>query len=699
MANSSAGDGASSDKPLTLGDLLTLCWRRRYAAGTMGILVAISVLVYTMRITPLYQADASLAVDRGRRAMDPQVDIETGRVEYGFLNTERDRLLASPVLEKTLEDTELGTMEPYTSAEDPVATLRDRITVTTSRDSYVIDVSLRDERGDMAQRALHRLIDNYLARKNIRRVERASGVLEWLNREIADTRTRLQRARDAERSFRDLHSILSIDPEGNRHAVRLTELDMKRVALEQELAGSHAVIQQIQAAMVAAEQSEQDIALLRIERINRHPVVVEQQQLLYELRDRFVLVKQKFLSEHPRAIEIREQIQAKEQHLHEAIQMARSALESTYHELQLQIIEIDTAIAAESGLLNTYRDHLIGLQARLQEVDTQQDMLDRLLKKQTEEQVASTLEAGAIEVIHPPKVGVHPVNIKRPLFAAAALLLGTVAAVAFALILEVMDRRVRSAEVAQEISGLAPFGMVPFSQDLAKVAGSGSYNNYLFLSEAFRHMRASLFLSQKQQAGRCLVLAFTSASSGDGKSTVALGFARAVASTGKRVLLVDGDLRKPTLHRRLDLEVERGFSFLLVGEADVEPLHEVEQNMDFLGVGVMPPNPAELLHGPAFTKALERWRQDYDMVVFDTPPVALVSDALLVGDQADRVLLVVRDHKTHKTALRQAMNGLNVLGDKLIGFVFNAERADQRHYGYGHYINLQDETLGSDDDK
>ncbi|MFW5830173.1 MAG: hypothetical protein ACOCXA_07925 [Planctomycetota bacterium] len=119
----------ATDKPLTLGDLLAVCWRRRYAAGTIGILVAISVIVYTMRITPLYEASASLAVDRGRRALDPQVDVETGRVEYGFLNTERDRLLASSVLEQTLADTELGTMEPYASAEDPVAILRDRITV------------------------------------------------------------------------------------------------------------------------------------------------------------------------------------------------------------------------------------------------------------------------------------------------------------------------------------------------------------------------------------------------------------------------------------------------------------------------------------------------------------------------------------------------------------------------------------------
>ncbi len=180
------------------------------------------------------------------------------------------------------------------------------------------------------------------------------------------------------------------------------------------------------------------------------------------------------------------------------------------------------------------------------------------------------------------------------------------------------------------------------------------------------------------------MLVITSSGPGEGKSTVSTRLAIALSAAGAKVLLVDADLRKPTLHKQLGDERERGLSYLLAGEDGIEPAATDHPNLDFLPVGVRPPNPSELLHSPALATAIARWRSSYDYVLIDSPPLGLVSDALSVGELADGVLLVVRDRVTTKATLRLVLDRLSPLRARVLGLVFNAEQLDSAGYGY-HY--------------
>jgi capsular exopolysaccharide synthesis family protein len=148
------------------------------------------------------------------------------------------------------------------------------------------------------------------------------------------------------------------------------------------------------------------------------------------------------------------------------------------------------------------------------------------------------------------------------------------------------------------------------------------------------------------------------------------------------VLLVDADLRRPTLQKQFGENSERGFSFLLAGEPDISPVHTSYQNLDFLSVGVRPPNPSELLHSTALPTALARWKLQYDYIIVDSPPVGLVSDALVVGELADGVILVVRDRVTAKSSLLLSLDRLAPIRSKMLGMIFNAEYAEGAGYGY-----------------
>jgi len=675
---------AFDSHPLTLTDLLGTCWRRRWLCAAVFVVVAATVILTTFRITPQYEASATLAVERGRKAVDFQYDPTSNSVEFSFINTHRDMLTANPVLEQTLATSDLMQNKIYADVEDPVKLLKERVKVTTRRDSWIITVALRDEDPDRAYKALKALLDAYTANQTAQKSERASGALTFLSTSVDTARTRLEDARHKEYEFRREHSIVSGAAENSLVSQRIDLLNKERATLDQQMAESHALMQQFKNADQAAAPAARLAALLRIEPVGRHPVVVEQQQQLFTVEDEAQTLSQKYGERHPRMLEAQDKILAKRHRLTETVAQARSSVETQYQKLKLQYDELMVRTTDAQKELNQYRADLSNFQALETETKSREEMFNRLLTRMGEEEVASRLDAKQVVQIDPPKTDLRPVNIRKTLFAAGALAAGLVAAVLAALGAEALDRRVRGAAATQELTGLPLLGQLPFVPGLLPLGKGGDPEHPAMLAEAYRALRAALRLTRSSPTGS-RVLVITSSGPGEGKSTVCTRLAIALAAAGAKVLLVDADLRKPTLHKQLGDDRERGLSYLLAGEEGIEPAASDHPRLDVLPVGVRPPNPSELLHSPALATAIARWRTSYDYVLLDSPPLSLVSDALSVGELADGVLLVVRDRVTAKGTLRLVLDRLLPLRAKVLGLVFNAEQFDSAGYGGYNY--------------
>lgn len=680
----SEAPNSADSHPLTLTDLLETCWRRRWLCVAVFVVVAATVILATFRITPLYEATATLAVERGRKAVDFQYDPSSNSVEFGFLNTHRDMLTAGPVLEQTLSTTDLLQTPAYTRSTDVTKLLKERIKVTTRRDSWIITVALRDEDPERARNALEMLLKAYTANQTTQKSERASGALTFLSTSVDTARGRLEEARRKETDFRREHSIVSGAAENSLVSQRIDLLNKERAMLDQQIAEAHALQRQFADADRLNEPAERLKALLRIELVGRHPVVVEQQQQLFAAEDEAQALSQKYGQLHPRMIEAQELITARRQRLSETVAQARASVETQHQKLKLQYDELMVRTSEAQKELNEYRANLASFQALESETKSREEMFNRLLTRMGEEEVASRLDAKQVVQIDPPKTDQHPVNIRKTLFAAGALAAGLVAAVLAALAAEALDRRVRGAAATQELTGLPLLGQLPFVPGLLPLGKGGDPEHPAILAEAYRALRAALRLTRSDPHGS-RVLVITSSGPGEGKSTVSTRLAIALAAAGAKVLLVDADLRKPTLQKQFGDNRERGLSYLLAGEEGVEPAASEHQRLDILPVGVRPPNPSELLHSPALASAIARWRTTYDYVLLDSPPLGLVSDALSVGELADGVLLVVRDRVTTKGTLRQVLDRLQPLRAKVLGMVFNAEQIDSAGYGGYNY--------------
>ena len=658
--------------PLTFRDLAATVWRRRASTLTIAAVVAVIVLIMAARITPLYEAESALTVERGRQAVDFAANPEFGKIEISLLNTQRELLLSSPVLERAIASGAFASNPAYAEG-DAAALLRSRLKVSTDRESWVIKVVLRDEDPERARAGLTAVTDAFLAAESQRIAGRTRGAVDFLGQQVELARTELERVRAAEKAFRVEHAIQSTSADNNHLSLRLNGMIAQRIDLQRQLAAAQAQVDQIEQAGRLAESDQRRLALLKVPAVGGNSLVIEQQQQFYALTGLKEQLAQTYLAKHPRMLEVESQLTGKAAQLDEAQAIAMASARTLAQTLAFQLKDTDERILRTEGELATYRSDLLSLAALGEDIASRQRIYDQLVARLHEEEVASRLDASPVTVMNPAKASVVPANISRRLAVALAGLAGLVAAAASALALESLDRRVRGPEQVTTITGLPVLGTVPRVAALPVLGRGGDPSQPPVLAEAYRGLRTAIHLSSRQEGCRCLVV--TSSTPGEGKSTVATRLAISLAAAGARVLLVDADLRKPTLHHQLGEHGERGLSFLLAGYTGIEPLGTSYANLDFLGVGVRPPNPGELLHSPGLELLVERSRPHYQYIVIDTPPLSEAADALVVSEHADSIVLVVRDRVTIKSALRTALARAIPIRDKLVGVVLNADGA------------------------
>jgi tyrosine-protein kinase Etk/Wzc len=289
-----------------------------------------------------------------------------------------------------------------------------------------------------------------------------------------------------------------------------------------------------------------------------------------------------------------------------------------------------------------------------------------------------------------------PVRPKKSMIMAMAAALGLLCGIAFAFTRNAFFRGIRSPQEVEAHTGLSVYSTIPLSpaqETFARNAAARRPGLHLLAwqmpndaaVESLRSLRTALqFAMLDADNNRVLV---TGATPGVGKSFVSSNFAVILASAGKRVLLIDADLRKGHLNHYFGVARERGLSDLIAGSVTIADAvrRELVPNLDLLTTGVLPPNPAELMMSAAFAHVLEELSRNYDVVILDTPPVLVAADTVGIAPQAATVLLVARAGVTQIGELQESAKRLSHAGRTVGGVLFNAIDLSQRHYGsYGY---------------
>jgi len=373
---------------------------------------------------------------------------------------------------------------------------------------------------------------------------------------------------------------------------------------------------------------------------------------------------------------------------HTALQAAvRASLESLQHRLDSFETEIENL-----------RAHLLtfpGKETRIAQLEIERDILQDtysyLLGQYQQAQLQEATISHYVEILDgaspPGRIGT---GLREKVI--LGLLVGLILGLGGAFFLEYLDQTIKSSADVERVVGVPVLGLVPLESSFVGKS-NGSKQPVVAVSklshedpavEAFRSLRTNVTFVAAESPIQ--LLAVTSPGPGEGKSTTTVNLAVALAQSASKVLLVDGDLRRPVVHRTFQLIVEPGLTDILVGKATVRETvrTEIVPNLDVLPSGPRPPNPSELLGSNAMKQFIAEVRHDYDYIVMDTPPTLPVTDSTVIGAAADAMIIVLKSGETEEQAAQRTLAQLRRVHTRIAGVVLNGVSARHEQY-YSYY--------------
>lgn len=383
------------------------------------------------------------------------------------------------------------------------------------------------------------------------------------------------------------------------------------------------------------------------------------------------------------------QVAALDRQIQHAAELVRR---SVYAEYQATAAA-EASLAQQVGLLKgqtlTEQDRTVQYSLLAREADTNRQVYDGLLQRYKELNASAGISLSNISVVDPAEVpgGPSSPNLMKNLV--MALLIGVGLAAVIVFVKDQFDDAIRVPEDVETKLGLSLLGVIPRSHRDEPEDSLADPKSPI--SESYNSLRGSLLYSTSE--GLPQVMLFTSAQSSEGKTTSSFAVASGLARMGKRVLLIDADLRRPSLHRRIDYSNERGLSTLLTSADDLASAIQRSgvDGLDLLTSGAIPPSPTELLSSPRFERLVQDAAMAYDVIIIDSPPVLGLADAPAMAAIADGVVFIVEAGRNRRGALKTALRRLRAVRPVLLGAVltkFDTAKAGNRYseyYGYEYY--------------
>lgn len=672
--------------------------------GTLMAALAVG-LALTLFMTPRYVATTSLQIDReaarvfGTDDEQSQESMIQGeeffQTHYGLL---RSRSLAERVIDSLglansdafLQQMELPVPKKAGTAADQsrarrlavLAALEDNLGVTPVRGSRLVNVSFESPDAALAARVANAFAENFIQDNLDRKYESSSYAREFLEERIAQTKSRLEEAERQLVAYASNQQIINVR-EGDADSENTVSL------ASTDLVSINAALADARAARVSAEEKwrqAQSVPANSLTEVLQNPAV---QRLTEERAKVEAEYEQKLRIYQPEWPEL-QQLGARMDELDRQIatlaQQIRQSIQNEYIVARNQEEALAARVAsAKSDVLDT-RNRSIQYNILQRELDTSRTLYDGLLQRYKEVGVTAGIAANNISIVDTAAVPEKPAKPNLLINLALATLIGLGLGVAAAFIFEALDENLATPDDVESKLGLPVLGAIPLVTHSGDTL-SALDNPKSPFSEAYASLRAALQFSTPQGAPRSMLL--TSTQPGEGKSTTAYAVAVSLARVGRRVLLADGDLRNPSMHRIVGVDNHNGMSSLLSHALSLEDVvrHTDVAGLSFVPCGPIPPNPAELWAGNGLRDLLAKAEGTYDHIIIDGPPVLGFADAPILASRVGGVAFVVESRGTRRAQARGALKRLLIGNCHLLGVVltkFNTKTLQYGSYDYAY---------------
>ena len=712
----------STDRDVHLLDRLAILYRYRRVSGAVFVLTALVLMIQGYSNVTRYEAQARLLIEEERTTAMPGITsaldaywedpIPYYNTQYRIL---RGRELARRVVRKLqLQDIpEFNGREPQTStprvwlhtmrqramalvrpAPEPVeppksdetsdesaliGAFLSRVRVSPVPDSKLVDLYIQAQNAAFTARAANTLADEYVAQNLEVKQQSTQNMLEWLEREVAAQQAKVEQSERELAAYRDRENAMSLDDKNNIVLSRLNALNdavlrARTVRIEKE-----AIYKQIKSATAPDT----------IPVIAQNPQINLLKQQLAEMQREKARLMERYLQKHPEVGKINAQLADIERQIEQA---TARALQTVTAEYERGLLEERTLAANLEDAKKDVQDLSrlsVSYNVLEREARSNRTVYEALLQRQNELRVSNNSQANNVRVVERAEVPGAPITPTGRRTWLLSLAIGLVAAVAVAYALDYMNDTIKTPDDIARHLKLAFLGLVPSVEGEGHPLLASSHVPHDF-GESFRSVRTALI--SKYDASGAKILVFTSAQPLEGKTTAAVNVAMALAFGGARVLVIDGDMRRPGLHRPLRLTNERGLSQILTGQARVRDVIQrtVDPNLLAITAGRTPPNPSELLTSERMKTLLTNLvHGPFDWIIIDTPPVLAVTDAVVVAPLVSGVVFVVGAEMTRRRLAERALETVLSTRPRQVAILLNKVDFERNKYYYSRYYGHQ----------
>jgi capsular exopolysaccharide synthesis family protein len=688
--------GEGSDLSATFRQLLHIGLKRKWLILSIALAFTILGSVRSLMKTPLYMATVRIQIDR-TTAKIVESTTQTQSTEEDpsndFMRTQYELLKSRAISERVVSSLGLaedaGLFKPRTSSllsvitgsghnetlplsarqEGAVDIVQGNIAVLPVSGSRLIDLSYTDISPDRAQRIANGYADAYIAANLDKRFVANSYAKSFLEDQIKQLKIRMEDSEKALLEFAEREKMVEVTDKASIAENNLAAANAAVGQLISDRVKSEHLWRQVDAAKAINLPQLLSNSVIDVLRGQRKALETEYQEKLENLKPSY-----------PAMVQIANKLKEVDRQLAAEVNTIRSSLKAAY----------ETSLAQENEMkarIETLREEVLNLQKKgiqynilKRDVETNRGLYNGLLQRYKEIDIAGGVGTNNIFIVDKAALpdGPFEPNLRRAMM--LSLVLGLGAGVGIAFLLETIDDRIRAPEEVEQLSGLTTLGIIPRMEEEELVDALSDPRTPI--SEAYRSLATALQFST--ESGLPKSIAVTSAGPSEGKSVTAIAISRYFAQVGLRVLLVDADLRKPSLHTKLRMSNYMGFSNYLTGSSLPPDLVQKtdHRNLVFMASGPLPPNAADLLSGTRLLSLISLGSEVFDLIVFDSPPVLGLADTQLLGSAAAATIFVVGAGNGSKAMMRSALRRLQLARVKPIGTVLT--KFDPKSVGFGY---------------
>jgi len=742
------------EEGIHLLDYWKIVVKRKWIILLCFVVTVVTAYFWTRRQVPLYQAQATMEIDFDNTNILPYRDF-IGRnapsLQFEYIQTQcailQSKSLASRVARALRLDRDpmfqgrrsaaarpgppeapgtVDTPDPgddLTIPSDPgpspeeefspwAGIVRGGLSVQPVKESQLIQIMYISPKPELACRIVNTVADEYIQMNFEARFLATQQAADFLKKQLTQLKAKLEKSEEYLIQYARENDIMVIGEKQDVVLQKLSELNAALTEAETERVRKESIYRTLKA---IPDPYREFPSFLKT------PLIDDLDKRISSLRQDYARQSAKFGPDWPGMKEVSNQVQETEQQLEQAKRAAIGSIVTDYDAAQKREKMLRQMLSDQTALANKLRASKIQYNILQREVETTKNIYEGMLVRLKEATVAAGLRSSNVRIVDRAEVPRAPFkpDLSRSLM--LSLIVGLLIGIGMAFFIEYLDNTVKTPDQVEQITALPSLGLIPSTESAKTLPaprkssgllpailpdGAAEAGNPIELvvhnapsssmAEAFRSLRTSILLSSSGSPPQ--VVLFTSPRPQEGKTTASANTAISFAQAGKRVALLDLDMRKPRQHHLFGLDNEVGLSSFLAGSADLSSLIRPTRikNLYVLTSGPIPPNPAELLSCVRLKQALELLREFFDQVIIDSPPLLSVADARILSRMTDGVVLIIRSGETPKQVLRQAQKNLLMINAKILGILVNA--ADLRsadyyyHSKYYYYSYYQDET-------